>query len=573
MLFQLYPLFIILVPLILILYITTIEVSSFVRQAIEDPLYDLSETSMIISDERRDDCLDSSSPTIDMKEVNYVSNGRALNATVWFTGPIENTPFVRDTIDSSDTRIYYAILLMNTSFNNLQDFVQQLLTDLEKSEQIKLVKIKPIREEKYEIILNFYLRTQIYKMVMISTIHNNSIFAKVFQLPNYVEFPMIEKIINSTEFMDYNISDTVRYENPMYGIRMEYPSIFHSTLTFPPFTFKDVDSAEESLEPLISNESGALTSIDTNPIIWFNTKAMNYPPESFERQQVSQGLHAYYYMLIDVSSVYDRGVDYALQYQWNTTSQEWDKMLLETSSSGGKLLEVENNASLYDESKHGLVGESDNYIDFSLNLSQINIPDEFRIRFGSGAINEIGCELEDVTSLLPIPPPIYSMNPIINHPIILNPNDEETLEMEIRSESQIESVVQLASINTSQFTVTVSPNIIYLTPDGKDISKVKITTTDANLGTQTVRIFANVTFPQSTELNLTGIKRIYSNPVGYSIPLESNLTLTVEQPPPWYQGPLDAFSNLSNPLTIIATAVTIISGILGLNFWKKNRGK
>jgi hypothetical protein len=98
-----------------------------------------------------------------------------------------------------------------------------------------------------------------------------------------------------------------------------------------------------------------------------------------------------------------------------------------------------------------------------------------------------------------------------------------------------------------------------------------ISTQNAPIGTHTLPIFASATFPQNTTVNLLGEKRIFSNPTESIIPISSNLTITVEYPPPWYQSILDVLNILSNPLTGIATAISIISTILGLNYWKKKR--
>jgi hypothetical protein len=211
-------------------------------------------------------------------------------------------------------------------------------------------------------------------------------------------------------------------------------------------------------------------------------------------------------------------------------------------------------------------------VDFSLDLSKIDFPNKYKIMFGT-TVSTPDCIVEDTSQILSIPPPEYAIYPVITQPIILNPFDEGSLELQIKSESETNSVIKLSSASDDKVNVTLSPNTVYLSPNTEEISKVKITTKNASIGTQTIRLLAQATFPESVEVNLTGVEKTYTNPVGYTIPISSNLTITVETPPPWYQPSLDVLNNMVMPLTAIATAVTIISGITGFNFWKKRSRK
>jgi hypothetical protein len=280
----------------------------------------------------------------------------------------------------------------------------------------------------------------------------------------------------------------------------------------------------------------------------------------------------FYYMIVDLNSIYDNGVDYAIIIQWNKTSLQWDRLFLEEASSGVKLLDLDYNISdFYTNSKASEVVGGDRYITFSLDLKNINFPDKYSIILGTGAEYDIwdkSCFIEDISQILPIPPPKYIINPIINNPLILYPNDEETLELEVNSTSPTKSTIYLNSIHNDTTQVTFSPDTLYLNPNEKGISKVKIKTNGASIGTHTIFLSAEASFPQDIELNVLGEKRNYSNPVSSTIPLTSILTITVD---PFYQPFIDFINNLEGSLTLIATAVTIISGILGLNIWNKKK--
>jgi hypothetical protein len=437
---------------------------------------------------------------------------------------------------------------VNSSIGNLENFV------FNKSDSQVLYKVQEQRPT-----VDYYVYSKLES-------DRNRTLAYVFLASNDTsftnDFPKFLQIMNSTELIDYNKSSMITYENPLYGIKTKYPFGWVENNDYSNYAFNSVFYINDvlGLSPFLTIESPEKTTI-------------KLPNNEVDSESVYQ---RYYYMIIDIPSFYDKGTDYAIEIDWNKTSKNWDRVLYETSALGPKIIEIEYNVSDFHSKYKSKINENKNYITYSLNLNKINDPEKYNILLGSGVYYYFGdkwCNVRDSSQIVPAPPPTYSIIPIINQQLVMNPYDNEEVELQIKSDSQIGSNVNLSSKIINGINMTFSPDFISLSSNEKGFSKIKIETENASLGTYTLPFNANITFPQNVSINLLNETVKSSNPISESIPISSNLTITVESPPEWYQGPLDALNNLSNPLTAIATAVTIISTILGLNILKRRKTK
>ncbi len=105
------------------------------------------------------------------------------------------------------------------------------------------------------------------------------------------------------------------------------------------------------------------------------------------------------------------------------------------------------------------------------------------------------------------------------------------------------------------------------------LSKVKIFTNNATEETHTIPISANITFSPVMQFNLLGETRNYSNPVMTNITLSSNLTMTVEPFPPFYQPLVDYIKNIIEPSAnfILATIIPVATALFGLRVYFKKK--
>ena len=395
--------------------------------------------------------------------------------------------------------------------------------------------------------------------------------------------PLIQKIIDSTKFIQYNETSLVTYENPSYGIKFQYPinsEIMNKDLQFFKKNFNDIrsDSNNLQLDPILQYSGEPIGNSYILPVTDVILDKVEISKKEVPDEDKNERFAIYYFMLIDVISIYDKGVDYAIQIQWNKTSSNWDRLFVELSAAGLRIKDIDYNISdFYDNSKISKELRGNNFITFSLDLKKINSPQKYKITIGTGAHFYLRgfCEIEDYSQLLPIPPPNYSINPSNNNPLILYPNDEKTLDLQINSDSPTSSTIFLKSKpkESSQIKVTFSPPILYLNPAENGISKVKITTNKTELGTHTIPIIANITFPSEIQFTMNNITKKISNPVGSFIPLNSNFTMTVESVPPLYQPALDFSKNVIEPFAglITATIIPIATAIAGLIVYLKKK--
>ena len=121
---------------------------------------------------------------------------------------------------------------------------------------------------------------------------------------------------------------------------------------------------------------------------------------------------------------------------------------------------------------------------------------------------------------MPIPPPKYSLKPINNinynnNQLILYPNDEKDIDIQVTSDSPTSSTFYFGSkLNEDdRVNVTFSPDFLTLNPTESSLSHLKIITHNATEGTYTIPLYANITFPAEIQYTLNNVTEKIVNPI------------------------------------------------------------
>jgi hypothetical protein len=200
------------------------ESPAFVRQEVDDGNSDLYNSSDIILSYRElVSCTYSPSvPSVDIRGISYMSDSKFLNATVWLKNPFQS--FINSDVISSENpsspirpNIIYHVAIINSS-SNLSNVIKPLIENLRDVEQIDSIEFIPMKSGKGE---NFKIMFNIHgldtKYIWFFTHQNNITYFHSFEIHNYAKFykkylPIINKIINSTEFIQYSNTTYANYE-------------------------------------------------------------------------------------------------------------------------------------------------------------------------------------------------------------------------------------------------------------------------------------------------------------------------------------------------------------------------
>jgi hypothetical protein len=266
-------------------------------------------------------------------------------------------------------------------------------------------------------------------------------------------------------------------------------------------------------------------------------------------------------MAVDIDSVHDAGTDYRIKIlrtpnddnNANTSSEGWNwtKQVQEVSAFDKiRVLKQDKNfASFY--------RSGDPYILFSFDLNSVNSPRQYKAVFyitDYYVINHRLCRLIDTTNWVIIPPPDFDISIKPSSSIVLRPNEERTVQLQIKGNTDLQSeavVTTTAAAITNTLTVASQSNNTNITDNNllygnKDISMQftpdKVPVPPSGVGTSTVYIKAlqnataklytfpittNISFPTSI-MNRGG--EIFNNSRSVNVMESANLTLTVLPP-------------------------------------------
>lgn len=271
-----------------------------------------------------------------------------------------------------------------------------------------------------------------------------------------------------------------------------------------------------------------------------------------------------------------QGMEYVTEYR--TTGDSWERVFCKLSITGK--LACGNNITPNIE-KLFFHPKEDN-IDMFIDLKDAFYPQKYRIFFYSISDDKQnrGSILDalDIIRSVYIPPPEFKIN-VSPNSFKINSGQQQRLEVEV---STVTSLTPTINLGVTEYPLGIEKlefdsNSLTINPKSKN-AKTELTVfakSDAQPRTNaSIVIEGNIVFP--TEYYETPPSVKAHKPI--KIPIQSinetiysnKIIIDIEKSKPAEEIMLDAVNKLANPIVgVIATAITIISGILGLNIWKK----
>jgi hypothetical protein len=296
-------------------------------------------------------------------------------------------------------------------------------------------------------------------------------------------------------------------------------------------------------------------------------------PQHTERKGhvISENIRKYAF-LIHVDSAYDTGQTYQVEVDWNNTSHIWRRMVTESAPNGlqadNRVLEQKNNYNLF-------FVPGQNYIDLNLNLSLLSYPSQYSIvAYALELYHEdsIFCKLIDVTDIVHIPPPDFSIS-ISPHSIPLLPGENKTAELLVRSNTNLQSNISFSTEQNPKVKLTFEPKKLYVPPFETSSSTIHLKALDNATANPYISLIAkaNISFPITITNWLTG--DILTNAGTAPIIKEANFTASLRPQPDLPQQLNNVWSTWGPPISGIVGLTTVILGGVGGWLLKYFHGK
>lgn len=308
-----------------------------------------------------------------------------------------------------------------------------------------------------------------------------------------------------------------------------------------------------------------------NSTLWF-TSEINRPAPTVVTD---------YQILVDVNSVYDTGQDYLLKIGWNKLNQSWTRTLQDISPSTGKNRIIDfGEFRVLENDQHpnnsaGFFEKGKNFVELDMSLDSISAPDQYSLVFlSSSSFNtDIGyfCQAVDISDRVYVPPPdiLISLSP---SSVELRPDGEKTIELQIKSSTNLDSRVVLQPEKTNA-EVRIIPEEIIVPSSGIAISHVYIQAPkNAQPMLSTIPILANVTFPTALTNQLSG--QTVNNSPSAEIYRYSNLTLQILEPVTITEQLNNIWKDLGVPVSgFVSLATALVAGLSSLAWFTIRKRK
>jgi hypothetical protein len=503
----------------------------------------------------------------DIEEINYFSDGKFLNATVWLSSSFEEPKqYYNFSLNKGDIKItnssmpknIVSIDVKNLNKNmNLKEYSLQKIFSLKKlssSENMDKSITKLSGFEAYKVIYEYKKQNNDIKAIKIWTIANNKIYTITY-LAEKERFeyylPIVQNIINSFEIKNDNlfllnktsINDEYQtYINESLGLKLQYPIAWKKEI----------------------NENNPSNIIFHAP----------YKESLFKTGRIIV-------MAMDVNSGYDfRGEDYRVTLDWDPKIRNWTRLVQESKASMGEDRTLDSGEYIILEQQKnygGFFNKEKDYVKLSMDLSKINFPDQYSLVFfviDSYSNRSYACNIDlfDMGDEVHIPPPEFTFV-VSPSSISLRPGEEAKMELQIKNtNAKLNSNVSLSTNNTTNdLDIKFTPNSTSVPPSGLSTSLISLNAkANANDRPYTFSIKANITFPSQLTNYLTNEK--FNNTGGARMVKSSDVTVTV-LPPLKIEEKFNYFiTTWFNPLTsTYTTIITIITGLLGWSIWKRKK--
>jgi hypothetical protein len=266
-----------------------------------------------------------------------------------------------------------------------------------------------------------------------------------------------------------------------------------------------------------------------------------------------------YTMSVDIHSVYETGTDYYVIIKKDPFSKTWTKTVEEGSATGEKRLLDKN------DNYTGFFKDGKRYINLTLNLKDLNFPDQYKLIFTAWDIflkDSRLCNLIDISTWVHVPPPefVISASP---SSVILRPGQEKSVELQMKATTAIiPANVFLFTNRIDGLNLNLIPNKVFTTTRGAATSILQVKALEnSKARTYTLPILANISFP--TAGKLLGSDQIVSNSLSRNITMSSNIAIEVLNPLTFEEKLNNFYVAYFSPVSGIYGAISgIITGIV-----------
>jgi hypothetical protein len=293
-------------------------------------------------------------------------------------------------------------------------------------------------------------------------------------------------------------------------------------------------------------------------------------------------------MVIDILSVFDKGIDYTVELSSPTEPEnpQWTRNVYEISAFGNKKL-------IQTKSFDSFPFNDKDFVDFSIDLNSIGNPDKYKLLFYIADLYPVDgnyCRQIDTSSWSLIPTPKFTIIPSTSN-VIMKSNEIKDILVVINTNSALVSKAILGinytdiSNNTiknkkeDRLSVKFVPNNITISPYLNNSVILHITTPSENDLTNSaskqipIQISANISFPQT--ITNRGGDTFYNNKT-ISMLESSDLTLTI-LPPLSFNEQLENFTKSIQPIGELWGVITTIglglSGFMAFLYKQRKKGK
>jgi len=512
----------------------------------------------------------------DITEVNYLSDGKVLHATLWMSSPIDEFKSQKEIDSLSDPSnlthkedIFSMIVEKNNQSlslsNHDEEIIEKLHTNLS---NVRIINDSPITISGNPGRIIRYTHTEKslgdLTGILAFVVKNNFVYTLRAQMSHYSYFsPIFHRMLDSFDL-----------QGIMHSPRMT------GNFLLDLFDTVGIIRSANGTDNLLTYQSPLSGSTIKYPLGWERVE------NNTHNKTIVYFYPSYYkigrtiIMSIDVNSAYDLGLeDYRLIVDWDESTQKWTKEIWDTKSSSSKdknlvtaeykILDKNNYTGFYTSGK--------SYIDLTLDLSKIGSPDQYNLLFFvtdnyvSKAKNT-SCAVIDLSNQFQVPPPEFS---ITASPASVNlmQDEHKNIELKIKNTNvKMNSTVLLSANKPKDIDITLSPNQTSIPSLGTSTVLMNVGSTKyTEPHPYTVSITADFDFPLTTRnLSLPSIP----NKPSATIKQFHDLTVTVLQPLTLEEQLHNFLTGWFNPLTgAYSTIVTIITGILGWKIWKHQKKK
>jgi hypothetical protein len=512
---------------------------SFSNQQIGDPINDWAlyhNSSYYNPAKNISECKsqDSAIQSPDIIGVDYISDGRILNATIWLSSPFkepigdrysESIHIGIDDLANYTTLSEYLNYNINYYSKNSTDFrviESNATSDLAGQPAYMLVWSETLED-----------KTKLKAMKVGTNIGNKiyyiEFYAESDKFSNYLS--IVQRIINSFKIEDKSVNTSLieetpgflTYYNATYGINIQYPSSWEIT-------------EDDTINLFAPYEDGTTQ-------------------------------YRKYEFAINIASVYDLSTDYFILYTWEDRNQTRTKTVEQSSPDGAsKLLNKQDNYPVVWEKDQG-------YVQMSLDLGQINYPKLYTVLSAIDddfTRNGRACELSDTSNWVSLPPPEYTTS-VSPRSLSIRQGEEKTIGLIIKSNAELDSQIFLEAEEASGLELNFSPNDLFLPYSGSTSSTLAVKASNVTAGyVYPLNIYETISL--STEVIAGDEVFINSQPVIIleTIPLSIKIL-----PPLTFEEHLKNFSNswitpITGLWTFLAGVAAVIAPLI-VNLYRKKR--